>query len=389
MRRAHAAAAAPPAPTAVMLALLIQLLIAATPAAGSLSFKVTESSAAHPITAMVFEVTAVKGAPAGADWLLLETVDGPHFSGLPAWFPLDARSKSATIKWWSEYFDRNDMGHDPIDPPHNSSGAAVGSFTVSLSAWKGRNVTLLGKAPATETIHYDKTYTQLQWNLTVVPRGLPGTVRLTLSPVGTASKKLAAETDSCWWFGYKYTGINKAGIAMFAEEHTIDMRLPAPNLDLSLSLPGIYYVGIFGSFGTGVSTTPAVERLATGQYAPMLVIADIFLATILPDPCRQPESETCDWTQVSKGAPTGGYGFVSQRAPIVAINKAGTQTTFQPFAVIIPFVNGTVPPLPVGFKGQHAILSAIPGGKPKLILRSISASFHSSFVRRVIFVRIR
>jgi hypothetical protein len=242
-----------------MLSLLLQLLSAVAPAAGSLSFKVTESSAAHPITAMVFEVTAVKGAPAGADWLLLETVDGPHFSGLPAWFPLDTHSESTTIKWWSEYFDRNDMGRDPVDPPHNSSGAAVGSLTVSLSAWKGRNVTLLGnKAPVTHTIHYDKTYTQLQWNLTAAPRGLPGTVRLTLSPADSASKKLAAETGSCWWFGYKYTGVTKGGIAMFAEEHTIDMRLPAPNLDMSLSLPGIYFVGIFGSFGTGVSITPTV-----------------------------------------------------------------------------------------------------------------------------------
>ena len=93
----------------VMLSLLLQLLSAVAPAARSLSFKVTESSAAHPITAMVFEVTAVKGAPAGADWLLLETVDGPHFSGLPAWFPLDTHSESTTIKWWSEYFQRSNI----------------------------------------------------------------------------------------------------------------------------------------------------------------------------------------------------------------------------------------------------------------------------------------
>ena len=29
--------------------------------------------------------------------LLLENVAGPHFSGLPAWFPLDVRSETATI----------------------------------------------------------------------------------------------------------------------------------------------------------------------------------------------------------------------------------------------------------------------------------------------------
>jgi hypothetical protein len=114
-------------------------------------------------------------------------------------------------------------------------------------------VTLLGRAPRTQTIHYDKTYTELQWNLTAAPRSLPGTVRVTLAPADTASEKLAPETADCWWFGYKYTGVSKGGVAMFAEEHTIDMRLPAPTLDLSLSLPGLYFVGIFGSFGTGVS----------------------------------------------------------------------------------------------------------------------------------------
>jgi hypothetical protein len=67
--------------------------------------------------------------------------------------------------------------------------------------------------------------------------------------------------------------------------------------------------------------------------------------------------------QVSEGAPDGGNGFVSQRAPVVATNEAGTETTFQPFAVIIPFVNGTVPPLPAGFRGQHAVMPVIPGGE--------------------------
>ena len=53
---------------------------------------------------------------------------------------------------------------------------------------------------------------------------------------------------------------------MFAEEHTIDMRLPAPNLDLSLSLPGIYFVGIFGSFGTGVSTNHNITDNITEMH---------------------------------------------------------------------------------------------------------------------------
>ena len=82
---------------------------------------------------------------------------------------------------------------------------------------------------------------------------------------------------------------------------------------------------------------------------------------------------------MSKGAPEGGNGFVSQRAPVMAINEAGTDTTFQPFAVIIPFVNGTVPPLPAGFRGQHAVLPAIPGGT-RFIYFAFGSCFISSFV---------
>ena len=50
----------------------------------------------------VLEVSAVLGAPAGATWLLLDTVSGPRFSGLPAWFPVDAQIESVSIPWWSE-----------------------------------------------------------------------------------------------------------------------------------------------------------------------------------------------------------------------------------------------------------------------------------------------
>jgi hypothetical protein len=60
-------------------------------AAAGLSFQVTSSSAADPIRSKTLEVSAVEGAPAGANWLLLEATAGPSFSGLPAWFPLDAR----------------------------------------------------------------------------------------------------------------------------------------------------------------------------------------------------------------------------------------------------------------------------------------------------------
>ena len=94
---------------------------------------------------------------------------------------------------------------------------------------------------------------------------------------------------------------------------------------------------------------------------------------------------------VSKGAPEGGNGFVSQRAPVVVTSGTAVghgltsaipmanpycscrltveelQTAFQPFAIVIPFVNGTVPPLPEGFKGQTRVLPTVPGGESRAV----------------------
>ena len=306
---------APPLPGLALLLLLL-LPVAGAPfaAATGLSFKVTPSSAADPLRSKSLEVSAVTGAPPGTNWLLLQTTAGPQFSGLPAWFPLDAQHGSATISWWSEYFDRDDRGHDPVDPPHNSKGASKGSFTVQLSAWKGRNGTRLATAAASEVVHYDKGYTALRWNLTAQPRGTPGAVRLTLTPANGESEPFAAETQRCWWFRYKYTSTPKGGVAGFAEDVTIEKSLEPPTFDLSVSLGGqIYFVGIFGSFSNGISG----------------------------------------------GFPQGAPGFVSQRAPLVQLTA--TDMGFQPLALIIPFANGTVPSLPEGFKGPQVRLPAIAG----------------------------
>jgi hypothetical protein len=213
--------------------------------AGGLSFKVTASSATDPLTSKVFEVSAVNNTPPASNWLLLETVDGPCFSGLPLWFPLDSNfhASSTKVAWWSEYADRN---KEVLDR---------GSFSVALSAWHGRNGTRLATASKNAVVFFDKSYTALLWNLTAVQRGTPGAVRLVLTPANNMSKALAPKTASVWWFRYKYTTTSAAsGIAEFAEDKSIDMRLEPPTFDLSLSLGGrIYFVGIFGSFSGGIS----------------------------------------------------------------------------------------------------------------------------------------
>jgi hypothetical protein len=307
----------------VLLPLLLALLLSlgdrsraggvATDGAG-MTFEVTPSSAADPITSKQFDVS-VANAPQGADWLLLETVAGPRFSGLPFWFPLDAQAGSAsTVSWWSEYFDRDDRAHDPVDPQHHGAGrAGCGDFRLSLSAWKGRNGTWLANATSSPAIHYNLSYTALRWNVSATARAVPGAVRLLLTPADDASVALAADTRYAWWFRYKYTATSSAGIAQFAEDTTIEMSLEPPIFDLSLSVPDVYFVGIFGTFSKGIS----------------------------------------------KGQPHGASGFVSQRAPLVALSA--TETAFQPLALVIPYANGTTPPLPPGFKGQSVVLPAIPG----------------------------
>lgn len=279
------------------------------------TFEVTPSSAVDPLTSKTFDVFSVENPPEAADWLLLEVVSGPRFSGLPAWFPYDRETPSAMVTYWSEYFDRNDLARDPVDPSHPVPAKDMprGSFTVALSAWTGRNGTKLATAVRTPAIHFDKTYTAMLWNISAAERGTPGAIALALTPANAASESLAPATRYAWWFRYTYTGLAKDGTAQFAESPTIEKSLEPPTFELGVSVPGVYYIGIFGSFSTGVS----------------------------------------------KGQPDGADGFVSQRAPLVEV--PGGAAVFQPVALVIPFANGTVPAVAPGFKGAAVLLSAIPG----------------------------
>eukprot|EP01045_Picozoa_sp_COSAG04_P005318 COSAG04_NODE_245_length_18929_cov_6.708391_4_plen_3740_part_00 len=282
------------------------------------------ASADSPLRQMNFGVE-IDEAPEDATWFRLDQTHGPAFSGLAGgfWFARDEQSGGATqVKWWSEYADRNDAAHDPIDPAHSSgsTAAATGKFTIELSAWKGREGQWLANATSPATIHYDKSYTALRWDITTAARGVPGAVRVSLTPANKLSETLAPQTGHAWWFRYKYshTTSGKDPIAQFTEDVSIEKTLEPPHFDLSLSVPATYFLGIFGTFSKGAS--PGTDGTFAGG--------------IVPD------------------------GFPSQRAPLA---KVGALETFQPIAVTIPFANGTHAPLPPGFRGKHVVLPPIPG----------------------------
>ena len=130
-------------------------------------------------------------------------------------------------------------------------------------------------------MHYDTSYTLLRWNISAAPLAVPGTARVSVVPYDAASATLAKNTRYVWWFRYRFAGYDSRMRPNFIEDPSIELRLLPPHMDLSVSEPGIYFVGIFGSFS---------------------------------------------------GSPEGSCsGFVSHPAPMT--KDAG----FQPFALIIPY----------------------------------------------------
>ena len=128
---------------------------------------------------------------------------------------------------------------------------ATGRFSLVLSAWRDRDTELLANASSVAHVHYDTGYTHLRWNVTAAPLAVPGTVRVSVTPVDATSAALATDTHYVWWFRYRFVGYDSAMRPTFVEDPSIELRLPPPHMDLSLSEPGIYYVGTFGSFSTG------------------------------------------------------------------------------------------------------------------------------------------
>ena len=66
--------------------------------------------------------------------------------------------------------------------------------------------------------------------------------------------------------------------------------------------------------------------------------------------------------------------FTETRAQ-VAVGAAG-RLVFQPLALVIPFANGTQPPLPRGFRGPHVVLPPIPGDA-RLALQPVEGEAYS------------
>ena len=188
----------------------------------------------------------------------------------------------------------------------------TGTYSLKLSAWStwhGSEDTLLCNATTLGEVHYDRSYTQVRWDMSVVPLGAPGTARITVRPHGAVSAALVHATDYMWWFKWKFNGYDSDKddrLPLFEEDNAaINLRIPPPSTDLSFSQPGIRFIGAFGSFSNG--------------------------------------------------------GFVSYRVPWVNPLKDPAGYRFQPFAIIIPYQNGTVPPLPVNFAGGSVVLPPIPG----------------------------
>jgi hypothetical protein len=67
----------------------------------SLLLRTPPTSAADPLRSDCISV-GVGNPPAGAAWFRVEQVDGPSFSGFPAWIPAYAQANYSVL-WWSEY----------------------------------------------------------------------------------------------------------------------------------------------------------------------------------------------------------------------------------------------------------------------------------------------
>lgn len=151
--------------------------------------------------------------------------------------------------------------------------ATIGQFSLMLSAWQDRDTEWLANASSVVHVHYDTDYSHLRWNVTAAPLAVPGTVRLSLAPIDATSAALVKDTQYAWWFRYRFAGYGSGTRLNFVEDPSIELRLPPPHFDLSLSEPGIYYVGIFASFSTGgIVSHRAPLPQSDGTYHPFAVI---------------------------------------------------------------------------------------------------------------------
>jgi hypothetical protein len=152
-------------------------------------------------------------------------------------------------------------------------------------------------------------------NFTATEHG-PGHVTIGCLPMHGA-EALYAMAELVTWFGYRVHTTPPAGLPTFTidevlEDGVYSTRLVSPpRVSLTLSSPGTYYVGMYGAFNGD----------ETGGDAPHLGVRTL-----------------ADF-------PSGETGY----------------STFQPFAVVVPYENGTQVPTPPGFAGPVHVMAPIPG----------------------------
>ena len=198
-----------------------------------------------------------------------------------------------------------------------------------------------------------------------------------------------------WWFKWKLSGYGPDKLPIFIEDPAVDLRVAPPFLNLSLSQPGTYYIGAFGSFSTGGFVSRRVPWVQPGCVGDGRDGRDrghgrgrSALSTSTGAGAGGKRSSGTSHAAPASGSGTGGVSE-SSTAPTTGGALSGTQTPpakakatptpahtpppcphshphpypyqFQPFAVVIPFANGSHAPLPANFAGGHIILPPIPG----------------------------
>jgi hypothetical protein len=196
------------------------------------------------------------------------------------------------------------------------------NYTYVVEAWSdrsdlgdGASATLLAASPPLLYTYDNHGFASgLRFGNFTASEHAPGHVTVACLPNSPA---LFAMVGQIVWFGYRVASEPAAGLPTFSiDEDAVDgvysPRLTSPpRISVSYSFPGVYFVGMYGAF-SGDETGGALPDLGVRTAADF---------------------------------PSGPTGW----------------GTFQPFAVVVPFENGTVPPLPARFAGPSHTTGPIPG----------------------------
>eukprot|EP01050_Picozoa_sp_SAG11_P005253 SAG11_NODE_362_length_10182_cov_9.886641_10_plen_813_part_00 len=214
--------------------------------------------------------------------------------------------------------------------------ASQHKYSYTVQAWSDRNdlgdpsstATLLASSAPLDFIFDDAGFAHgLRFTNFTATEHQPGHVTISCLPTNATLYNMASQIA---WFGFRVVAERSSALPMFRiDEDLLDAvystRLVSPpRVSISLSLPGVYFVGMYGAFNgdMGGADRPKLGVRTYSQF------------------------------------------------PTAADNVAGS---FQPFAIVVPWSNGTVPPLPARFAGPHYQTQPIPGDM-RLALRRSSAT---------------